>query len=140
MVYMVSCEYAYLKYCTRAQEPQTEEIQKTVAQLAQLHVEELARIVKDARNTNPVELCQLITSLREQLPDFLEKHQREEYQSYAFGCVSQFVSAPGDHQFLLRLFDGHAQRCLGEMETMCFNSLPRLTATRAKDEVERQVR
>lgn len=64
----------------------------------------------------------------------------EEYQSYAFGAVSQFINNTESIEFLKSLFISFTRRILTEMENMCFNALPKLADAKTKKEVEGNVR
>jgi hypothetical protein len=59
----------------------------------------------------------------------------EEYQSYAFGCISQFIRNPEQINFIKALFDSLIKKFLTEMETVCYNSLPKFLLTSSKTEV-----
>jgi len=52
------------------------------------------KIIKDIKNKSPFEMCDVISKVRDDFPIFLENHLAEEYQSYAFGCISQFINQP----------------------------------------------
>lgn len=65
---------------------------------------------------------------------------REEYQSYAFGAVGSFINEPEHLNFLKILFDTFTKRLLTEMETMCFNSLVKISDVTNKNDVEDQVK
>jgi hypothetical protein len=141
MAYLLSCEYAYQTYCCRATLPDSAEaVKANLTAISRLYFEELMRFLKDPRNKSPFELCETISKIRDDLPAFFDNHMREEYQSYAFGAVSQFINNHHCIDFLNNLFGGFVRRILIEMEALCFNSLSKITEGRSKREVEEQVR
>jgi hypothetical protein len=93
MIYVISCEYAYQVYCCRANQAESSEtVKNNITAITKLYSEELMKFLKDPRNKSPFELCEIITKVKEDFPRFLDNHMQEEYQSYAFGAVSQFIN------------------------------------------------
>lgn len=138
--YLLSCELAYLNYCCRASPDTADLLRSTLSSIARAHTDELSKLLKDPRNKSPFEVCEAIEKVREEYPLFLDCHLREEYQSYAFGCVSQFVALPEHTDFLKSTVEAMARRLQAELEGMCFNCLPKAAMSSARGEVEAQVR
>lgn len=63
----------------------------------------------------------------------------ESYQSYTFGCVSEYINDPQHLEFLKSLFNSYASKFLSELEVLCYNMLPKFDIKGSKADVEKDV-
>lgn len=92
MIYVITCEFAYELYCCRVNNEGLEYIKNNVTTIAKFYMEELMKLLKDQKNKEPIELCEVLTQLKEDLPTFLSSIVKEEYESYAIGAISQVLN------------------------------------------------